>query len=215
MLVSVFLFAALVTRVAVSRRPGPDPREMELFRVEAERIRRNLAECSADSIPAAVSSSDAERPELGTAPSARPYRFEAPYTPERKLNLNAADSADLLPLPGIGPVFAGRMIRFRDLLGGFATGDQLMEVYGMDPDRAEAILPLIMIDTSLIRKIKINTVSFRELLRHPYLEYDHVKALIHYREVKGTIVSVREIRINGLLPDSVVSRFCPYVDFSE
>ena len=36
----------------------------------------------------------------------------------RLLDLNRADSADLLPLPGIGPVFASRIIRYRDLLGG-------------------------------------------------------------------------------------------------
>src|SRR5665647_1059817 len=48
-----------------------------------------------------------------------------------RLDLNSADSLHLLEIPGIGPVFASRIIRYRTLLGGYYAVDQLREVYGM------------------------------------------------------------------------------------
>ena len=195
-MVSLLLFAAMATRMAVRRLPAADPPGKELFIADAERIRDYLSVKSPDSISGKQLNAGRQG-----------------YTPREPLNLNAADSADLLPLPGIGPVFAGRIVRFRNLLGGFVRKEQLLEVYGMDHDRAGRILPLIMIDTSLVQRIGINSVTFSGLLRHPYLDYENVRALMQYREVRGSIRSAGEISINGLLPDSVINRIFPYLDF--
>ncbi len=47
------------------------------------------------------------------------------------LSLNGADSAALEQLPGIGPVLASRIVRYREKLGGFYNVAQLREVYGI------------------------------------------------------------------------------------
>ena len=46
------------------------------------------------------------------------------------VELNSADSLELLGLKGIGPVFASRILKYRNLLGGFYSVSQLLEVYG-------------------------------------------------------------------------------------
>ena len=130
------------------------------------------------------------------------------------INLNNVDSAGLLPLPGIGPVFAGRIVRYRELLGGYHGSHQLSEVYGMKAETVELISPFLIIDTSRIRKLPLNTSSFRELLRHPYLEYDDVKALVNYRDVMGKITSLQEIMEHMLVPDSVLEKAGCYFDLS-
>ena len=131
------------------------------------------------------------------------------------LHLNKADSVSLLDLPGIGPVFAGRIVRYRALLGGYCKVDQLSEVYGMRPETLELVTPLLVLDSSGLHKLHINSLTFRELLRHPYLEYEHVKALFRYMDSKGALESAEQIRQNGLLPDSTIDRIAPYIDFSK
>jgi DNA uptake protein ComE-like DNA-binding protein len=134
--------------------------------------------------------------------------------PPHSIELNSADSAGLLPLPGIGPVFAGRIISYRELLGGYHHTGQLSEVYGMRPETIELIDQYLNIDTSLICKIPLNTASFRQLLRHPYLEYDDVKAIVNYRDVMGRITSLQEIKEHALLADSIVEWAGYYLDLS-
>ena len=119
------------------------------------------------------------------------------------IELNTADSLALLDLPGIGPVFARRIIKYRQMLGGFAYPGQLKEVYGMDSARLTGFIKLIRIDTSQVRKIDINKATFKELLAHPYLEYDQVKAIARFRDKKGLLKSPGELWAAGVLADSL------------
>lgn len=130
---------------------------------------------------------------------------ERGYKPKMQkiIELNAADSADLLPLRGIGPVFASRIIKYRNLLGGYYSCGQLLEVYGMDSVRFIPLISFISIDTSLIHRKNINKSTFKELLRHPYLDYDNVKAIMKYKDQSGDFNSMEEIRDSGLFSDSL------------
>lgn len=129
--------------------------------------------------------------------------------------VNSADSVQLLPLPGIGPVYAGRIIRYRELLGGYVQIDQLNEVYGLEEETIEMITDLIIIDQSMIRKIKLDSATFTQLLRHPYLQYEDVKSLVSFREFKSGIDSIQELRANHLLSDSTLEKIGPYLHFGN
>ena len=76
--------------------------------------------------------------------------------PSRVLELNTCDSAELESLPAIGPVLAARIIKYRNLLGGYAFTEQLKEVYGLTPEAYSTISSRVSADTSLIKKININ-----------------------------------------------------------
>jgi competence protein ComEA len=219
LMVSVLLVLSLGARILVRALPGREAPDAELFLAESQRILAVLA--AADSTREAVEadrtgfrpgslSSDPARERYTSVPSRERYIYSID-----PIELNSADSASLLPLPGIGPVLAGRIIRYRELLGGFARVEQLNEVYGLSPEAVLGAGPYISADPGRIRKLKVNTATFGELLRHPYLEYEDVLALIRYREVTGRITSPEEVREHALLTDSVLFRVAAYFDFSE
>ena len=85
----------------------------------------------------------------------------------------------------------------------------------MRQETLEIVTPLLILDSSGLDKLHINSIAFRDLLRHPYLEYEHVKALFRYIDSKGALESTEEIRQNSLLPDSTLVRIAPYLDFSH
>jgi competence ComEA-like helix-hairpin-helix protein len=58
-----------------------------------------------------------------------------------RLNLNTADYAELLRLPGIGPVLARRIIDYRDRHGPFAAIDSLLQVSGIGEVKLEKLRP--------------------------------------------------------------------------
>lgn len=127
------------------------------------------------------------------------------------IEINSADSLTLLDLPGIGPVFAKRIIKYRQMLGGFVYPEQLQEVYGMDSARLSGFINQIRIDTSEIRKMDINKATFKELLAHPYLEYEQVKAIARFRDKKGLLVSPGELWAAGVLADSLWNGLSHYL----
>lgn len=115
------------------------------------------------------------------------------------IELNLCDSAELVKLPGIGPVFSGRIVKFRSLLGGFADKMQLREVYGMPEETYSIISTMVTADTSLLKKIEINSCEYRDLIRHPYLSPEDVKSILNYRKLMGRIENWSTIMENNLL----------------
>lgn len=103
------------------------------------------------------------------------------------INLNEADTLELLELPEIGAFFARNIVDYREKLGGYIDKEQLLEVYGFDSVRLEIIAPFINIDSVTIRKIRINYDDFKTILRHPYIEYEDVKNIMNHRESRGFI----------------------------
>jgi competence protein ComEA len=130
-----------------------------------------------------------------------------------RLNINRCDSADLEVLPGIGPVLSVRIIKYRELLGGYVSVSQLKEVYGIPDSVYRVISGMISIDSTAVRKININSAGFRELDRHPYLERYDVQAILKYRELKGRIEGMNELKTNNILKGEKATRIIPYLLF--
>ena len=60
-----------------------------------------------------------------------------------KINVNAADAATLCALPGIGPVFAARIVAYREAHGPFEKALDLTAVAGIGPATVGKIEPYI------------------------------------------------------------------------
>jgi DNA uptake protein ComE-like DNA-binding protein len=109
------------------------------------------------------------------------------------VELNSADSLQLVRLRGIGPVFAARIIRFRNLLGGFYSKNQLLEVYNFPEETFYQIRRYITVDASVVKKIRINYAGYSELIRHPYLEKADILKILDYREKHGAFSSTEQV----------------------
>lgn len=74
-------------------------------------------------------------------------RVTAPAAPWAggQLDINAADYADLVRLPGIGPVLAARILEYRDRHERFPAVDSLLCISGIGLKKLEKIRPLVYI----------------------------------------------------------------------
>jgi len=130
------------------------------------------------------------------------------FTP---IELNNADSADLVKLNGIGPVFAKRILKYRDLLGGFYSVSQLLEVYNFPEETFQKIENNISADTLLLKKIRLNFAEYPDLIRHPYLNKKQVGALLNFREKNGSFHALEQLISNGLVDNDTFSKLRPYL----
>ena len=143
------------------------------------------------------------------------YTSEPP-APVRKplmVELNSADSTTLQLLHGIGPAFARRIVRYREKLGGFSNKEQLLEVYGFTPSLLEHIEPYLQLDSSNLRKININSIELKQLIKHPYTEYYFARDLVNLRSRGVTFTCPDDLRAIPSCTDTMLSRLLPYLDF--
>lgn len=125
------------------------------------------------------------------------------------IELNSADSVGLLPLPGIGPVFAGRIIHYRERLGGFYCKEQLLEIKYFTNEMLEKLSDNIIIDALKIKKLAVNKLEFREILRHPYIDYEMTKIIANERD-KMRFTSTEDFVTRTGIGDTLLLRYLEY-----
>ena len=127
------------------------------------------------------------------------------------LELNSADTAELMLLRGIGRYTATRIIRYRQALGGFYSVRQLYEVPELPAQRADSLLPHFVVDTALITPVLVNRSSVKQLQRHPYISYPQAQQLYDLRRRKLRLSSVDEL--SAIFTPDELHRLTPYLRF--
>lgn len=127
------------------------------------------------------------------------------------VELNTADSLELLKINGVGSVFASRILRYRSRLGGFFRKEQLMEVWGIDSSRFSGIAHQVRVDTAHISKLHINKISLAELKKHPYFNYSLAKLIIDKRIQSGGFKSIADFE-NAVKSKVVIDKLRGYID---
>lgn len=151
---------------------------------------------------------DGGEPE-GSPPSSQVVAKNKPLL----VDLNEADTLTLQMLHGIGPAFARRIVRYRERLGGFYRVEQLREVYGMTDDRYLPLLPHLTLQTDSLRRIPVNHVTIKELMRHPYIDPYLARDIIRWRDQGHPYRSVDDLRLVATMDDSTLTRLAPYLSF--
>lgn len=112
------------------------------------------------------------------------------------IELNTADSIQLLKVKGIGPVYAHKIMEYKRNAGGFYTLDQLGEAFYINANtlqeqqqRMNEIKQQLRVDSNSISKININTASQKQLSHHPYISYKQSKKIISLIKKRGEIRS--------------------------
>jgi len=130
----------------------------------------------------------------------------------QRLEVNAADSLAWIGLPGIGPGWASRILRFRRSLGGFASVAQIAETYGLPDSVFLTVLPYLYVDTSRsIATIDINRATAEQLAAHPYLTYRVARAVVAYRERHGIFGRLEDLGRVALVSPELLDRLRPYL----
>jgi len=148
--------------------------------------------------------------------SKKPYNTSK-LVPQKilRVDLNTADSMTFVRLPGIGPVLSARIIKYRRLLGGFARVEQLKEVYGLPAETYEMIKGRVYADSLQISRININSATYKEIIRLPYLKKYEVTAILKYRELKGRINGIDDLTEIKLLTAEKARKVNPYLIYDK
>ncbi|MDR1729224.1 MAG: helix-hairpin-helix domain-containing protein [Prevotellaceae bacterium] len=126
------------------------------------------------------------------------------------IELNTADAATLKKLKGIGTIYAERIVKYRNYLGGFYQIEQLKEVYGISEELFQSLRPYLTVDNSEIKKIRLNgNVNIR--LRHPYLKKEQLSALILFLQKNKTISTFETLKEINEFSDEDWERLIPYL----
>jgi len=128
-------------------------------------------------------------------------------------DINQADSALLEKLPGIGPVLARRIIKYRYLLGGFYDTQQLREVYGISDSIFLIIRSKVITNPGRIKIINLNLADEKSLSLHPYIGKYAAQGIIKYRMQVQIIKDINELYINGLIQEDKLEKLKNYVTF--
>ena len=126
------------------------------------------------------------------------------------LSLNAADTTLLQRIPGIGRYRAAQICRYRERLGGYISTAQLREI-GDLPEGIEQWFEIGAGETP--RQIDVNKSDFKTLLRHPYLSYDQVCAIVRFRQKFGSLRSWSDLRNSPNFSETDFQRLAPYFKF--
>ena len=127
-------------------------------------------------------------------------------------DINKATAEDFKTITGIGSAFSDRIIKYRTKLQGFSFNSQLKEVWGLDAEVAEKVLSTFKVEESpFIQKININTVTFKELLKNPYIDYDLCKKIFEYRDEVAELQNILELKNIKDFPVEVYDRIVLYL----
>lgn len=129
------------------------------------------------------------------------------------IELNTADSLELMQVKGIGRFRASQILRRRKLLGGFWNTKQLLEIKNFPDSTYQQIIPFISLDTSQIQKIKINVVGFDELQKHPYFWYGVAKSIVNYRNKHGPFRQPSDLQAIYAIKPEQLEKVVHYITF--
>jgi DNA uptake protein ComE-like DNA-binding protein len=110
-------------------------------------------------------------------------------------------------------VLSARIIKYRNLLGGYATVDQLREVYGLSEETFDLVKKRVSADAGLVKKININSADYKQFMGLRYLEKGDIPAILKYRELMGRIESIEELVKNNIITAEKAEKVKWYVEY--
>ena len=107
------------------------------------------------------------------------------------LDINTADSLSLEALPAIGPVLSKRILKYRELLKGYASKKQYVEIYGISP---EALI--VLQKWTEIKEVPVVSsmkgVDYQKLNAHFYLSGKDARFIVN--QLKSKAVCWEELK---------------------
>ena len=129
----------------------------------------------------------------------------------KKVELNSCDSAALDSVFYMSSYLAGRIINYRNRLGGFFELAQIQLIYGINTTVYAKIANHLSLDTTNIKRIDINKVSLERLAQHPYIGYKLAKVMVNYRAQHGAFKSKSDLKKIILINEEIFRKIERYI----
>ncbi|TYP97517.1 DNA uptake protein ComE-like DNA-binding protein [Tenacibaculum adriaticum] len=128
-------------------------------------------------------------------------------------DINKATAEDLTIVNGIGEKLSQRIIKYRSRLKGFSYPEQLYEVWNIEPEVIKRVLQTFKIITEpIIEKINVNTATFKEVLKNPYIDYELCKKIFDYRDEVAELQNISELKNIEGFPVNKYERIILYLE---
>ncbi|WP_291117875.1 ComEA family DNA-binding protein [Flavobacterium sp. UBA6135] len=131
-----------------------------------------------------------------------------------RLDINQASQDDLIKLYGIGPALSERILKQKEIFGGFVSMDQMDVIWGLSPEVVENLKKHFEVQQPpAIKKIKINDLSTKELAKFPYFNYAISKEIVTFRSMNNGIKGIEDLtKIKGF-PVEKLNIIALYLEF--
>jgi competence protein ComEA len=127
------------------------------------------------------------------------------------IDINQADTAAFISLPGIGNKLASRIVNFRTKLGGFCSVQQVGETFGLPDSTFQLIKPRLQCAPVVLQKINLNTADVNALKQHPYIRWNIANAIVQYRQQHGVFHTADELQQIVLITPELYQKIAAYV----
>ncbi|WP_101471439.1 ComEA family DNA-binding protein [Flavobacterium lindanitolerans] len=130
------------------------------------------------------------------------------------IDINKATQEDLMKIYGIGPGLSERILKQKDLLGGFVSMEQMSDIWGLSPEVIEKLNVQFYVGSlTEIKKIKINDASVKELSQFPYFRYPVSKEIVTYRSMNNGVLTIEDLtKVKGF-PVEKIKIIALYLEF--
>lgn len=127
-------------------------------------------------------------------------------------DINKATQEDFKLIYGIGDKLSKRIIKYRSKLQGFSFENQVFEVWGLKKEVAQKVISTFKVqEKPTIKKVNVNTVTFKELLKNPYIDYELCKKIFEYRDEVAEIQNLTELQHIKNFPVELYDRIVLYL----
>ena len=129
-------------------------------------------------------------------------------------DINTASREDLIAVYGIGEKLADKILQEKEKFGCFVSMEQFQFIWGISPEALVDLEKRFLVKTQNgIKKIAINELSQKELVKFPYFNYNLTKEIVIYRTMNNGIKNIDDLtKIKGM-PNEKINIIVLYLDF--
>lgn len=128
-----------------------------------------------------------------------------------KVDINQADSLELLDVPGIGPFLAGKILEVRRQVGGFHALQQVRWLSGMRQGTCDSICEFLTLTPAPLKTVSFAFAGREDYFKIPGFRKKTVYQIINYRNRHGPFQSPEDWVKLGFMSDTLLKDILPYL----
>lgn len=133
----------------------------------------------------------------------------------KPMGINSVTSKKLQYIRGIGPFYANKVIEYRNMLGGYYSLEQLLEINRFSASLLDSLEQRCFVDRENIKKMDLNIVSVSDMQSHPYFRVSVARDIVSLRNKLTSFKEVSDILQSELIDEKLFNRISPYLEIKK